>query len=211
MKRAGGHGAVAIGSASHRADGPVKTFARRVLRTSTAVMTAVLVCLALGAAFGRWQALPARTVGDGVSFDRGSLVLVEPTPALSLDEGDEIYVDIEGGERGFRRVVTVNDSWERYYEIQVDGGERLVIKLPETVWRVSHVVRYAGLPFAVFVGRIQSLLLVFAGLALIAWAELRRNRIEGEETAPPPDTGPPDAGPTEAASRVTGDTPVLTS
>jgi len=201
MTRANGRRAVATRSASDRADGRVKAFARRASRTGAAVLTAALVVLALGAAAGRWQVLPAQSVGDHVSFEAGSLVIVEPIDARLLDAGDEIYVQLDGADGGFRNVVSIVDSWERKIELNGRNGERHIVEMPPKAWRVSRVIPYAGIPLGILVGPIQSIALVVFGLGLIVSAEWKRSRAERNIDL---DRALP------AASPVTHDTPVTT-
>ena len=148
----------------------------RALRTSAAVVTAALVALAVGAAFGRWQVLPVDDAPPGTRFGSGTAAFVVPSPALSLDADDVVYVSVDGRSGQFSRVVAVVDSWERRVELERPDGRREQAVLPPTVWRVSRVVPYVGVVFDLLVGTAQSIVLVAVGVALIASAEIRRAR-----------------------------------
>jgi hypothetical protein len=124
--------------------------------------------------------LPARSVGDGVAIDSGSLVFVVPVSGRLVQPGDVLYLNIEGHSRGFHKVGEPVDSWGRRFDVYGEHGEHVVTTLPPKVYRVSRVVPYAGVPFNLFVGPIQSIVLVVFGIAMCIWSEVQRVRAERE-------------------------------
>lgn len=168
------------------------TFARRALTAGAAVATAALVVLALGAVAGRWRVLPVTSTGALVDVAEGSIVLLTPTPAQSLQPGDTVFLSTETDPNALRRIVELHDSWNREFRVdRVSGsepgqraraGDDDVLALPAVVGRVSRSVPYLGTWFELFVGPVQAIVLVVAGVALVAWSYGR-----GPEL--PPDSG----------------------
>lgn len=152
--------------------------------------TAALVVVALGAVAGRWRVLPVTSTGALVDVAEGSIVMLTPTPAQSLQPGDTVFLSTETDPSALRRVVDLHDSWNHEFRVdRVSGSEPArdsqagddVLALPAVVGRVSLSVPYLGTVFGLVVGPLQAVVLVGAGVALIVWSHGR-----GPELPPDP-------------------------
>ena len=177
---AGGLRAGAGSRAGVRTGGRWRTLLRRARATGTALATAALVVLALGSVAGRWRVVPVTSTGELVDVAEGSIVLLTPTPAQSLQPGDTVFLGTEADPNALRRVVGIYDSWNREFRVdRVSGSESApgaragddeVVVLPAMVGRVTRSVPYLGRVFEVLVGPVQAIVLVVAGSALVAWS-----------------------------------------
>ena len=148
-------------------------FARRALKMSAAVATVALVALAIGAAAGRWRVVPVYGTGSQTDLNRGDLVMLEPISAMSVQEGDQVFVAIKGEKPTVRTIVLLEDSWERQYRLDSTNGEPISMQLPPTVPKVTRVVPKAGWLFGLLVGPIQAAFLIINGILLVALAQRR--------------------------------------
>jgi hypothetical protein len=166
---------VADRSDRHRADGTAKRIARRAGKALLALLALALVLLSAGSAIGRWRVIPVPSAGADSNVARGSLAMLVPVPAVSLEAGDHVYVRPEHGDRGtVFRVKEVRDSWQRELTVVGADGRDSSMEFPATAWRVSRSVPRLGTPFGLLVGPVQAVFLVVVGVLLVAGSGSRR-------------------------------------
>jgi hypothetical protein len=103
-----------------------------------------------------------------------------------------VFLGTETDPNALRRIVDLHDSWNREFRVdRVSGSEPArrgragdddVLVLPAVVGRVSRTVPYLGTLFGLLVGPVQAIVLVVAGVALVAWSY-------GDRPELPPDPG----------------------
>jgi hypothetical protein len=162
-------------------------FARAAISICSIAVTLSLVVLAAGTAAGRWRLWPVVRSGSSTAIGSDAAVFLVPVPTAQVHGGDRVVMRRDDHKPALYRVRSVLDSSTGRAEVLDEHGHAQEVTLPGKVWRVSRDVPYAGLVLRLLAGPVQSLALVAGGIVVIARAESRRHRGEGEaRTAPRP-------------------------
>jgi hypothetical protein len=154
-----------------------------------------VILLALGAAVGRYHAVPIGKVGAGVHVPHNGLAILVPTSPLSLRDGDVVMARTPHTTTDMLYKLTVVDSWT--HEIYATDPRGRLIKLQTSgpVGRLSRAIPFMGTPFRLLDGELQGILLLVCALLVgirigsrrryyTRMAELQRISLGLESTRP---------------------------
>jgi hypothetical protein len=141
-----------------------------------AVCLLVLGLVSLGAAAGRFHAIPVDATGPGVHVPHGSLAIIAPTSPLQLHDGDLVVARLVSGNRNELYKVAVVDSWTHNIFTTNSQGRLEQIKFAGMPARVSETVPHVGVVFQWLAGMVQGVLLLLSGAALLGCIMMQRAR-----------------------------------
>jgi hypothetical protein len=151
-----------------------------VVRIAVAVVVSLALLLlgviSLGAAVGRFHAIPVDAVGPGVHVHKGALAVVTPVATSELRDGDIVSTDLTHGDRDHLYRVVIRDSWTSDIFTTNSQGRLVKLKFTSKPGRVAFTVPAVGGIYELLVGITQAIALLAAGALLVFWLSLRRLR-----------------------------------
>jgi hypothetical protein len=154
----------------------VAWFGRAVVGVVVALCLLGLGLISLGAAAGRFHAIPVEATGPGVHIPHGALAVIAPTSPLQLKDGDVIVARMANDNHDRLYKVAVVDSWTHDVFTTNAHGRLEQIKFGSMPARVSETVPHVGVVFQWLAGMMQGVLLLLAGAALLGCIMMQRAR-----------------------------------